>query len=861
MGRRSLTDEEREALRQSVDIVQVLQTLEVAVRRVGRFWTACCPFHPDDTEFSLSLRRNERTWRCRVCGAGGDVLDFVQRHEHLTTSRAAARLAVLTRPSAAPAAAEPSPYSTDALLQRVMKSYRRAVRESTEGQQYLNARGLDSLELWDAFRIGWAGGRLTKNVPRAQQDALRKALIALGVLDAQGQDRFTGCIVVPLSHPDHGLTGLYGRRVSPGSEPRHVWLANDRLGVFNWQALQDEKRIFVARGVIDALSMWLAGCTAVTCLIGQDELPPQLPELLVRFGVREVCLVLDEPLARRLSQTLEESGICALHIALPRGQDANALLTERGAVALTDALRQVSPFSRGTPGPPVQREESGDGFILTSGDTRYQVTPRPPFSGRMRVTLRVSHAGRRFYNNFDLFSQHARALTINQVVRLGLSRTDAERHLQLVTEETEKWVADQAVDETSSDVPRRPPEVLGDAREEALEFLRRPDLSQAILDDMDALGYVGEEHAKLLAYLISVSRKLERPLSGIVMSSSGAGKSALAELIESLTPPENVVLYSRLSAQALGYMPRDFLRRKLIILEERVGAEAADYQIRVLQSRQRLSQGVVVKDSTTGKMLTRHIEVEGPIAYLETTTSARINHENATRCFEIHLDESEAQTRRIHQRQREMRMEGWGRRPLADPIRQRHHNAQRLLEPVRVLIPFGAGLSFPSRWLRTRRDHERFLSLIDAAAFLHQYQRESGEMEENGHTFRFIRANIDDYRLAWQLAREVLRSTLHELSREARELLDAARGLTAGQQAGTSFTRRDLRDQTGWLDHRTRTALQELVQMEYLEVIGGSQGTTYQYRVVPEGDGGGQSATQIELTTPDELAALLAEGR
>ena len=46
-------------------------------------------------------------------------------------------------------------------------------------------------------------------------------------------------------------------------------------------------------------------------------------------------------------------------------------------------------------------------------------------------------------------------------------------------------------------------------------------------------------------------------------------------------------------------------------------------------------------------------EVEGPIAYLETTTNAEINHENATRCFEIYLDESIEQTRRIHQAQRE----------------------------------------------------------------------------------------------------------------------------------------------------------------------------------------------------------------
>jgi len=85
-------------------------------------------------------------------------------------------------------------------------------------------------------------------------------------------------------------------------------------------------------------------------------------------------------------------------------------------------------------------------------------------------------------------------------------------------------------------------------------------------------------------------------LSGIVLSQSGAGKSSLTELIECLTPPEEVVLFSRLSPQALYWMERDALCRRLLILEERVGAEAADYSIRVLQSRQRLTQAVVIKD-------------------------------------------------------------------------------------------------------------------------------------------------------------------------------------------------------------------------------------------------------------------------
>ena len=89
------------------------------------------------------------------------------------------------------------------------------------------------------------------------------------------------------------------------------------------------------------------------------------------------------------------------------------------------------------------------------------------------------------------------------------------------------------------------------------------------------------------------------------------------------------------------------------------------------------------------------------------------------------MDESEEQTRRIHERQRLMRTErGLQLRQEADAIARRHWNAQRLLEPLPVVIPYADQLTFPTAWMRTRRDHARFLNLIEVSAFLHQYQRE-----------------------------------------------------------------------------------------------------------------------------------------
>ena len=108
-------------------------------------------------------------------------------------------------------------------------------------------------------------------------------------------------------------------------------------------------------------------------------------------------------------------------------------------------------------------------------------------------------------------------------------------------------------------------------------------------------------------------------------------------------------------------------------------------------------------------------------------------------------------------------------------------NAQRLLEALPVEIPFADRLSFPSSWMRTRRDHARFLNLIEVSAFLHQHQR---ERTADGA----IVAALADYETAYALASEVLRETLSDLKKPLREALQRIQGLAA--KGDDSVTRR-----------------------------------------------------------------------
>lgn len=320
-------------------------------------------------------------------------------------------------------------------------------------------------------------------------------------------------------------------------------------------------------------------------------------------------------------------------------------------------------------------------------------------------------------------------------------------------------------------------------------------------------------------------------------------------MIERLTPPEDVVLFTRLTPQSLYYTEPGYLDHKLIIVEERYGSADADYSIRVLQSRKKLSVAAPIKDPQTGNMRTKVFTVEARAAFIEATTAASVNHENATRCFELSMDETQEQTRKIHERQRHLKTEaGLQTKREAERIARRHWNAQRLLETLPVIIPFADKISFPSSWMRTRRDHARFLNLIEVSAFLHQYQR----ARHDGA----IVASTADYGVAYALAGEVLAETLSDLRKPLREALERVRGLST--KGDGTVSRREIREALSVPDSTVRRWLADLVELEYLVQVEaggkGGAGRTSRYRLEPLET---HRNIPLGLLSPEDLAAQL----
>jgi hypothetical protein len=169
---------------------------------------------------------------------------------------------------------------------------------------------------------------------------------------------------------------------------------------------------------------------------------------------------------------------------------------------------------------------------------------------------------------------------------------------------------------------------------------------------------------------------------------------------------------------------------------------------------------------------------------------------------------------------------------------QLHQNAQRLLRPVHVINPFAEELSFADHAPRTRRDHAKYLALIDAIALVHQHQRPVKTAQIGGGELRYIEVTRDDLQLADKLAAEVLSRGLDELPPQTRSLLQELHGLVQAESArqGVSpedyrFSRRFLRERLGWGETQLRAHLWRLQQMEYVLVHGGSRGRSFVYEL------------------------------
>jgi len=796
----------------------------------------------------------------------------------------------------------PAPVELDAddqaALDQVLAYYRQRMGETEEARAYLMSRGLDHPGLIDAFELGVADRTLGLRLPDKSRQAgaeLRGRLQRIGVLRASGHEHFNGSLVVPVRDAAGRVVEVYGRKLRDdlrAGTPKHLYLPGPHAGVFNLagvvaagQRPQGQREAILCEALIDAMTFWCEGFENVTSSYGVEGFGADILAAFKANGIERILIAYDrddagDRAAEKLGAQLVAEGFEVLRVLFPMGMDANeyARRFTPSAQSLGLVLRQAQ-WVGGSPAAPAAEEEPPapaesapavasaaelpslaagvvdelpadlpDELQLDTGALTWRVRGWKknliPEAMKVNLTARTKAEAAYFMDTFDLYAARSRSAFLKAAaVELGLAEDAVKRELGAVLLRLESlqdaWLTQQRAGKEQSKAP-----VLSiDDEAKALELLRAPDLVGRIVADLHALGVVGEDLNLLAAYLAATSRKLDAPLAVLIQSSSAAGKSSLMDAVLQLIPEEERIRYSAMTGQSLFYLGETNLQHKILAIAEEEGVRQAAYALKILQSDGELTIASTAKDEATGNLSTRQYTVKGPVMLMLTTTAIDVDEELLNRCLVLAVNESAEQTAAIHARQRQRQtLEGLLQRSQKDGIKALHHNAQRLLAPVAVVNPFADRLTFLADKTRTRRDHMKYLTLIQAIALLHQHQREVKTVEHGGKLLSYIEATAGDIELANRIAHEVLGRTLDELPPQTRRLLNLIRAMVAelAQDQGVRpgqvrFTRRDVREATQWSDNQLKVHCARLSDMEFLLIHGGSRGHSLRYELLWDG--------------------------
>ncbi len=297
------------------------------------------------------------------------------------------------------------------------------------------------------------------------------------------------------------------------------------------------------------------------------------------------------------------------------------------------------------------------------------------------------------------------------------------------------------------------------------------DIMQRIRSDLQHM-IVGEADNALLSYIVATSRLTLDPLALVNRGPSGAGKSVLQRRPLSLMPPETVVEATSLTPNALYYM-EDGLEHKIISAGERKhrqddDAADANAALRQLLSEKRISKWLPVK--IDGKLVTKQLELAGPVAYIETTTAASIFGEDLNRMLQAFMDDSPEQTTAVI-RATAKRYSGTEEPKngfdLAATV-DLHREFQGELQAMPVLIPYADALAelIPNERVEVRRVASQVYTTIETVVLLQQYSREP---DSQGR----LVATYDDYDVARRLLLSPLQAAIG--AKKAREAEDLAK--------------------------------------------------------------------------------------
>ncbi|RKZ93436.1 MAG: DNA primase [Candidatus Parabeggiatoa sp. nov. 1] len=350
-----------------VDIVDLIDSY-VSLRKAGRNFTACCPFHNEKTP-SFTVSSDKQFYYCFGCGASGSAVGFLMNYARLSFVEAVHELAsrigmeVVYEQGSAPT----SITAFDDLYQVMAQAaqyYRQQLRQSQAAIDYLKKRGLTG-EIARDFGLGYAPPGWDNLLKTYGTDSdMRTRLLKTGLIKqketGRRYDHFRDRVMFPILDQRGRVIAFGGRKLgSSEHEPKYLNspetpLFQKRRELYGWYFARKTRpleRIIVVEGYMDVVALAQYGIPNVVATLGTATAREHLTRLFVSVSELIFCFDGDEAGLKAAWRALEtvspllQDGRQVGFVFLPQGSDPDSLVRQEGTQSFNSRLAQATPLS------------------------------------------------------------------------------------------------------------------------------------------------------------------------------------------------------------------------------------------------------------------------------------------------------------------------------------------------------------------------------------------------------------------------------------------------------------------------------------------------------------------------------------
>lgn len=336
----------------------------VALKKKGREWSGCCPFHNEKTP-SFTVNDEKGFYHCFGCSAHGDAIRWMTDHmgmEFMDAVKDLAAAAGMEMPARDPRRSEQDRELDEGreLARRAEGWFRDNLRIAASAIDYLQERGI-SKDVADVFAIGWAGsGQTSLKSQLASVDSVK--LVKFGLLrakdDGETFDFFRNRIMIPI-HDARGRTVGFGGRIVGKGEPKYLNSPDTPIfdkgrSLFNLHraspAARKSGRLIIVEGYMDVIALHRASIDEAVAPNGTALTEAQMQLAWRLADVPILCMDGDRAgkaaAARAAIRALPllEPGKSLAFVHPPEGKDPDDLLREGGAEQVQALFAATQPL-------------------------------------------------------------------------------------------------------------------------------------------------------------------------------------------------------------------------------------------------------------------------------------------------------------------------------------------------------------------------------------------------------------------------------------------------------------------------------------------------------------------------------------